>query len=142
MLQRLKEFIDYKKMKVSAFEKSVGMSNASLVKPMRSGGSIGTGKLKNILKTYPELNPVWLLTGDGEMLNRQKGRKIYKESEEHSLLEEPAVEYKSKIAVLEETIENQNRTLREKEDRLREKDEQISKLIRMLDVPLSGHKVN
>ncbi len=134
MLQRLKEFIDYKKIRVSTFEKSVGMSNAALVKPLRSGGSIGTDKLEKILKVYPELNSAWLLTGKGEMLNKPKGRKVYKEFGETVLLEEPAIKYKSKITILEESIEKLNRTLQEKEEQLREKDAQINTLIRLLEV--------
>ena len=34
---------------------------------MREG--IGAKKLEGILKSFPELNRVWLLTGDGEMIN-------------------------------------------------------------------------
>jgi len=132
MLQRLKEYIDYKKIRISVFEKSVGMSNASLVKPLNSGGTIGVDKLENILKVYPDLNPVWLLTGTGEMLNKPKSKRIYPEAGIATLLEEPAVGYKDKIAALEKTIEELNRTLREKEERLREKDMQISKLIQFL----------
>ena len=135
MLQRLKEYIDYKKIRVSVFEKSVGMSNASLVKPMRSGGTIGADKLENIFRVYPDLNPTWLITGVGEMLVKPKGRKIYQEAGMASVLEESTVEYKKKIAVLEKTIEGLNREVQEKEGRLREKDTQISKLIQLLEKP-------
>ncbi len=135
MLQRLKEYIDYKKIKISTFEKSVGMSNASLVKPMRSGGTIGADKLENILKIYSDLNPIWLITGVGEMLNKPKTRKIYQESGTVSILEEPLMEYKDKIASLGRTIDELNRIIQEKEERLREKDMQISKLIQLLEKP-------
>lgn len=67
-LERIKQFIDYKGLNISAFEKSVGMSNASFGKSLKNKGAIGTDKLENILRTYPELSPAWLLTGRGEML--------------------------------------------------------------------------
>ena len=133
MLQRLKEYIDYRKIRISTFEKSVGMSNASLVKPLRSGGTIGADKLANILRIYPDLNPVWLILGVGEMLNKPKGKKTYPEAGVYSILEESAAEYKNKLAVLEKTVEEQNRIIQEKEERLREKDRQISKLIQLLE---------
>ncbi|MDR1729118.1 MAG: transcriptional regulator [Prevotellaceae bacterium] len=136
MLHRLKEYMDYKKIRVSTFEKSVGMSNASLVKPIKSGGtrSIGVKKLEKILKIYPDLNPTWLLIGEGEMLiSKPKGKKIYKEAEGVSLLEEPQAKYENKIAALKKTIERLNRALQEKEEQLREKDAQISKLIHQLE---------
>lgn len=67
-LQRIKQFIDYKRIAVSAFEKSIGMANASFGKSLKNGGSIGVDKLENILNTYPELSAEWLLRGVGEML--------------------------------------------------------------------------
>lgn len=44
------------------------MSNASFGKSLKNGGAIGTDKLENFLKTYPEVSPTWLLTGKGNML--------------------------------------------------------------------------
>lgn len=68
ILDRIKRFIDSEGIAVSAFEKSIGMSNASFGKSLRSGGAIGTDKLENILSVYPNLSPNWLLTGEGAML--------------------------------------------------------------------------
>lgn len=68
ILDRIKQFIDSEGIAVSAFEKSIGMSNASFGKSLRSGGAIGTDKLENILSVYPKLSPNWLLTGEGAML--------------------------------------------------------------------------
>lgn len=68
IVERLKEYIDLKNISISAFEKSIGMGNASFGKSLKTGGAIGTDKLENILKKYPDLSPSWLLTGDGEML--------------------------------------------------------------------------
>lgn len=68
ILDRIKQFIDHKGIAVSAFERSIGMSNASFGKSLKNGGAIGTDKLENFLRVYPEVSPVWLLTGQGEML--------------------------------------------------------------------------
>lgn len=68
ILERIKTYIDYKGITVSAFEKSIGMSNASFGKSLKNKGAIGTDKLENILKTYPDLSPIWLVSGVGEML--------------------------------------------------------------------------
>ncbi len=72
-LERIKQFIDCKGLSVSAFEKSVGMSNASFGKSLKNKGAIGTDKLENILKVYPELSATWLLTGRGDMLKQTSG---------------------------------------------------------------------
>lgn len=71
ILDRIKQFIDSKGIAVSAFERSVGMSNASFGKSLRNGGAIGTDKLENILSVYPELSPLWLITGEGSMLRHK-----------------------------------------------------------------------
>lgn len=68
ILERLKQFIDAKGVSVAAFERSVGMSNASFGKSLKNSGAIGTDKLENILNVYNEINPEWLLTGEGPML--------------------------------------------------------------------------
>ncbi len=110
------------------------MSNASLVKPLRSGGSIGADKLAKILRIYPDLNPAWLLTGKGEMLiSKPKVKKTYKEAEGVSVLEEPQIKYENKISALEKNIEELNRILQKKDEQLREKDSQISRLIQVLE---------
>ncbi len=71
ILERIKEYIDYKSITTAAFERSVGMSNASFGKSLKKGGAIGTDKLENILSTYTDLSSDWLLTGNGPMLKSQ-----------------------------------------------------------------------
>lgn len=71
MLKRLKEYIDFKGISVAAFEKSIGMSNASFGKSLKTGGTIGADKLENILLAYDDLNIEWVILGKGEMLKGQ-----------------------------------------------------------------------
>ena len=40
ILDRIKQFIDFKGIAVSAFERSIGMSNASFGKSLKNGGPI------------------------------------------------------------------------------------------------------
>ena len=68
VLERLKEYIDLKGVTVAAFERSIGMSNASFGKSLKQGKGIGSDKLEKILSVYPDINPSWLLTGAGEIL--------------------------------------------------------------------------
>jgi phage repressor protein C with HTH and peptisase S24 domain len=68
IVERIKEFIDYKGISIAAFERSIGMSNASFGKSLKNKGAIGTDKLENILNIYPDISPLWLLAGEGPML--------------------------------------------------------------------------
>lgn len=71
ILDRIKLYIDTKGISISAFEKSVGMSNASFSKSLKNNGAIGTDKLENILSIYSDISPEWLLTGQGDMLKEE-----------------------------------------------------------------------
>ena len=72
VVNRLKEYIDFKGLTVAFFEKSIGMSNASFGKSLKNNGAIGSDKLENILRIYGDINPEWLLTGHGEMIKNQE----------------------------------------------------------------------
>jgi len=68
ILERLKEYIDFKGISISAFEKSIGMGNASFGKSLKNNGAIGTDKLEKILIQYTDISFEWLLTGRGQMI--------------------------------------------------------------------------
>lgn len=88
ILERIKEYIDHKGISISAFEKSIGMGNASFGKSLKNNGAIGTDKLENILNIYSDINPAWLLTGKGNMLKQ--------EDENSSIVCKPVMESKHK----------------------------------------------
>ena len=122
VLERIKQFIDSKGLAVSAFEKSIGMGNASFGKSLKAGGTIGADKLENILKIYPELNAHWLLTGEGSMLQGETSQPslvaehIPQLSNVEILLRDMLAEKETKIDALQEIIWE----LKEENGRLKE----------------------
>lgn len=117
VLNRIKEFIDYKHISISAFEKSIGMSNASFGKSLKNKGAIGSDKLETILNIYSELSADWLLTGRGDMLRHADGESslsqvtptiIYKSDPKDidiiELLRKQVAMSDKQIAMLEETV--------------------------------------
>ena len=64
--QRLIEFIQYKELNISNFEKQCGITEGFIT---RMSKGVGAERLAKISRRYPELNTEWLLTGSGEMLN-------------------------------------------------------------------------
>ena len=108
ILQRIKQYIDNKKIPVSVFEKSIGMSNASFGKSLKNGGTIGADKLEIILNTYTDINIEWLILGKGEMLksdtsNSKQDLGIYKEL--HEKQKEEIKELNREIGKLQQTVE-------------------------------------
>ena len=63
--ERLKSFIAYLNISEREFCRIVGVSVAYIASIKKS---ISADKLQTITKHFPELNPVWLIRGDGEML--------------------------------------------------------------------------
>ena len=64
--ERVREFVRFKMLSVSAFCKSIDVST-SFVSSMSK--SMSADKIQRISLHYPELNIGWLLTGEGEMVN-------------------------------------------------------------------------
>ena len=63
---RLILFINYLNITKSAFEQSIGVYNGFV---NQVTNRTGVDKFGKILNKYPQLNKVWLLTGEGQMLN-------------------------------------------------------------------------
>lgn len=63
-VDRVKQFIKFKGISLRKFAEIIGVSH-SLINNTKS---LGSDKLESIIMKYPEINPVWLLTGNGEML--------------------------------------------------------------------------
>lgn len=63
--ERLTEYLNFKRVSKSEFGRAIGVS-ASYVSAIRK--SIDKDKLRIISEKYPDLNPSWLLYGEGEML--------------------------------------------------------------------------
>lgn len=66
---RLIQFIEKMNISRAEFERRSGLANG-YVKKLK--GNLGDNKLNDVLTAFPELNKIWLLTGEGEMLNNNK----------------------------------------------------------------------
>lgn len=62
--ERILQFIEYKSITKYRFYQDLGFSNGFLDKE----GAIGSDKCEKIIYHFPDLNPLWLLTGKGNML--------------------------------------------------------------------------
>jgi repressor LexA len=61
--QNILNFLSIKKISKKDFYGIIGVSNGFLDK----SGAINSTAIGNILKSYPEINPDWLITGEGSM---------------------------------------------------------------------------
>lgn len=63
--ERIRIFINYKKISARAFETRCGFSNGYL-RQLKNSPTVD--KMEMILSAFPEINREWLTVGDGEML--------------------------------------------------------------------------
>jgi len=68
VIHRVKILIDNKNISISAFEKSIEMSNNSIQTAIKREASVKDDVINKILNVYSDVSPIWLLTGKGEML--------------------------------------------------------------------------
>lgn len=62
--ERIKEFVKYKGLSMRSFEKSIGVSNSTIGNAAKKGTDIGSSILSKIIEVYPDIDPMWLLTGN------------------------------------------------------------------------------
>jgi phage repressor protein C with HTH and peptisase S24 domain len=87
IIDRIMQLIKYKGINKRKFYIETGLSNGFLDKVK----DIGASKIEQILITYPEVNPEWLLTGKGEMIDQT----FFSEDSTIDRTEEPTAVYHS-----------------------------------------------
>lgn len=104
-IYRIKKLIDIKGDSISGLEKSIGLGNQTLARALERGSGIKDDVLNKILNRYNDVNPVWLLTGNGEIFinTKNEGTKGKLDPEKMELL-------RFKIKTLEEKLENLEET--------------------------------
>ena len=107
-IDRLMEFIRYAGLSARQFDLSIGASNGYILRMEKNNASIGSDVIENIIKTYPQLDVVWLLTGEGDML---KG-------EEREPLKEFRILPREKQLEIEAIIESKIKERQEQERKL------------------------
>lgn len=74
--ERLKTIANQYNLSIRAMEEKCGLSR-SLIGNMSDSGVLGSDKLSKILDTFRDVDPMWLISGEGEMtkktLNLNKG---------------------------------------------------------------------
>lgn len=83
--QRMELFLEHINLSQGKFEQKVELANGFVSK---IGDSIRRSSLDKIIKIYPELNTIWLLTGAQQMLLSNNNVEAEKQDIQHQLLQE------------------------------------------------------
>lgn len=107
-IDRLMEFINYAGLSARQFDISIGASNGYILRMRKNNASIGSDVIENIIRTYPQLDVAWLLTGEGQMI---KSREVSPPADFHSL---PREQQREIEALIDERIKARQEEQRER----------------------------
>ncbi len=72
MLERIHEYLQFRRLSYNKFEKSLGVSHGSISNARKNKKNIGSKVIIAILNTYSDMSAEWLLRGEGEMLKKNR----------------------------------------------------------------------
>lgn len=107
LIERLNKYLLAKGISAYEFERSCGIANGYLGKQLRGKGSVGSDILEKVSRVYPDLNLVWLITGEGNMITHDRKKQPGPGAENLEVQEEEAV-YAARnklIEILKEQLE-------------------------------------
>ena len=66
-VHRIIELISELKLSARQFDISIGTANGYILRMQKNNASVGSDVIERIIKEYPQVNLVWLITGKGDM---------------------------------------------------------------------------
>lgn len=114
-IERISAYIHFKKISPHAFEKKIELSNGYFSKQLKHLGSVGSDILIRIHEAYSDIDILWVLTGEGQMLKEEV---LHKEQIDNSILEDFTNKYASenkKLKKLENDFDKLQTSLSDKE---------------------------
>jgi DNA-binding HxlR family transcriptional regulator len=114
-IERIAIYIHFKKISPHAFEKKIELSNGYFSKQLKHLGSVGSDILIRIHHTYTDLDILWVLTGEGQMLIEAM---LHSQQIDNSILEDFTNKYTNenkKLKKLENDFDKLQTSLSDKE---------------------------
>ena len=114
-IERIAIFIHFKKITPHAFEQKIDLSNGYFSKQLKHLGSVGSDILIRIHETYTDLDILWVLTGEGQMLKEEM---LHNEHIDNSIIEDFTNKYTNenkKLKKLENDFDKLQTSLSDKE---------------------------
>ncbi len=102
-IDRLSKYMEFKGLNDNIVTKECSLSQGLIGQARRGKCDLGDKAIEKILNTYQDINRVWLLTGEGEMLKQEKPL--------HPMVAKAEALMDKLIASLEETIESQKQVI-------------------------------
>jgi len=110
-IERISMYLQFRNISPHAFEKKIKLSNGYYSKQLRNKGSVGSDILIKIHEHFPDLNMLWVLTGEGNMVDESR-------AVQSALAEEFTYKFEVenlKLQNLQEDVDQLNTVIKDKE---------------------------
>lgn len=126
IIDRLVKYLEQKKITAYSFERTCQVANGYLKKQQKGKGSIGSDILERIHKNYFDLNLVWLVTGEEEMLysdnaDRETKRLLLQEDKNYYTKDEMIKFLQERVLLLESALADKEKIVALLEEQLSKK---------------------
>ncbi|WP_192348996.1 hypothetical protein [Algoriphagus sp. Y33] len=130
IVTRIGEFAFRSKISIRTIESAIGSANGTLSKAVGTEKDVQTRWIVRFMEKYPEVNPAWLLTGKGEMLNANLSvaRDMVEEPKEEWVTKEAVRQKQEVIEALKKLVDSMEGQLKDKERLIHMKDQLIREL--------------
>nr|WP_321234834.1 hypothetical protein [uncultured Psychroserpens sp.] len=75
-VHRIMQLISALQMSARQFDISIGTANGYILRMQKNNASVGSDVIERIVKEYPQVNLIWLITGKGDMFIEDKPKPI------------------------------------------------------------------
>ncbi len=141
-IDRFYEYLAEKSLKPTAIEKEMGLSNGYLSAQKKRGADIGEGMMNKIIDYCRDINPEWLLTGNGDMIKTNHTSKsltpdniaIHTDKDSNK----DTVKQENSTDILLSIIQDKDNTIREQAIEIGQLRERVLQFQRMLEKNASG----
>lgn len=111
-IERIAIYLQFKTISPHSFERNINLSNGYYAKQLKNLGSVGSDILIKVHNHYPDLNILWVLTGDGQMIAEHDSALSSANADDYPMR---YISDNKKLKVLESDLEKLNVVIRDKE---------------------------
>lgn len=111
-IERIAIYLQFKTISPHSFERNINLSNGYYAKQLKNLGSVGSDILIKVHNHYPELNILWVLTGDGQMIAESDSTSSISNNEDYPMR---YISDNKKLKLLESDLEKLNVVIKDKE---------------------------
>jgi hypothetical protein len=111
-IERIAIYLQFKTISPHSFERNINLSNGYYAKQLKNLGSVGSDILIKVHNHYPDLNILWVLTGDGQMIAESDSTGSISNIEDYPMR---YISDNKKLKLLESDLEKLNVVIKDKE---------------------------